>query len=984
MNPLRANLNGFLAALHAQGIPIGSDELARLRHVLNLEPSPSWDRERLHELLACTLAKTPAQREIFEQEFEVWCPEDSIDEAMEAPEASAKAIEPQPAEPGLRTEEAPPRETDNVLAQVRPPPQPMESAKRKRRWPRMPWSLTRQVSRFLWPVLGLLALGWLGIIEGDIRLLSQLWPMFFGFDQPTGYSDALMLLVGIGVWGLSVALAWRYREHAAFPKAAESPEEGPRWLPRLELENTGAVLLDTDQRRALVWGVGRFVAEDLTPELDLPCTVAATARGGGIPEIRYQRAIYPREVWLWQDDAVSDSALERLVSELETDLAQAGLPVRRGVFAEVPDPVRWQEGEEFSPLVLEGHRQNALVAVLTDGVGMQIASEDALNRRLLHNLLYRFAEWSQLVFVDFSHERRVLEAMLQPHGLRCIAPRDLPVFLGAEQVLPPEPQPVEERLLGDLRAWAAATALSPEPVSGLACEELRRALGLDISPWRFRDLARHADDLGGSIGWPPDRRTELLNWLAQVECPTSGDEIPAQSVSGRALDYWLKIYRDERTRREQWDRNSDRFMRWRRTPAEQQCLLEEALLTLWRDPKTATRELYRLYGVNPNRGGLRDEIEERLAQLAPRDFRGRATKFREVVFLPWAWGDQPAKVCRMLWEMGFGRNILPAPEPLRTPGTAALALGLGLGVAGAVFVAVGGVVGVLLSIGALGSAVPLARRLTKEAKPLPAEPVEQIRIVEDIPGLLEMIELPGGTFMMGSPDSDDQAYENEKPQHEVTVSDFCLGRYPVTRALYREVMGGGPSEWSDDADDGSLPANYVSWRDAVRFCNALSKKQGLRPCYRILWWWVTWDREADGYCLPTEAEWEYAVRAGTTTRWFFGDDSVELERYAWFDKNSGKRVHSVGENEPNPWGFHDMAGNVWEWCWDRYYGDYAAAPLSDPIGPDGGRYRVLRGGACWVEARLLRSADRFRNRPWDRFDAVFVGFRVARAPRRQP
>ncbi len=261
--------------------------------------------------------------------------------------------------------------------------------------------------------------------------------------------------------------------------------------------------------------------------------------------------------------------------------------------------------------------------------------------------------------------------------------------------------------------------------------------------------------------------------------------------------------------------------------------------------------------------------------------------------------------------------------------------------------------------------------------PAPAEELQQetepkiktIWVIEDIPNLLEMIELPGGTFMMGS------------AEREVTVSDFCLGRHPVTRALYREIMDESSSRWSRDTDDGTLPATYQSWFDAVKFCNALSQHQGLQPCYGINDKQVTWDRDGNGYRLPTEAEWEYAVRAGTTTRWFCGDDEAELERYAWFNKNSGDRVHPVGEKEPNPWGFHDMAGNVWEWCWD-WYGDYAAAPLIDPVGPDGGEYRVLRGGAYWGKAGDLRSADRVRVEP--RAWGVGRGFRIAHAPRRQP
>ena len=246
---------------------------------------------------------------------------------------------------------------------------------------------------------------------------------------------------------------------------------------------------------------------------------------------------------------------------------------------------------------------------------------------------------------------------------------------------------------------------------------------------------------------------------------------------------------------------------------------------------------------------------------------------------------------------------------------------------------------------------------------------------------LEMIELSGGTFQMGSPESDYQAIGWEQPQHEVSVSAFAMARFPVTRWLYRETVGTSPSEWEQDEDDDDLPATYVTWFDAVAFCNRLSQRQGRRPCYRVDGRQVEWDRGADGYRLPTEAEWEYAVRAGTATRWFFGDDSGDLDRFAWFSGNYGYEIHPVGQKESNPWGFHDLIGNVYEWCWD-WYGDYSPEPVSDPVGPDGGGGRVLRGCTLDFEAWDLRSAHRGGDGPVNRYQCG--GFRCARGPRRQP
>jgi formylglycine-generating enzyme len=131
---------------------------------------------------------------------------------------------------------------------------------------------------------------------------------------------------------------------------------------------------------------------------------------------------------------------------------------------------------------------------------------------------------------------------------------------------------------------------------------------------------------------------------------------------------------------------------------------------------------------------------------------------------------------------------------------------------------------------------------------------------------LEMVELPGGTFWMGSPGTDAEAHESEKLRYEVTVSAFAIGRYPITRELYRELCDTSPESWQRDSDDKRLPANDVSWFEAVSFCNALSQQVGLQPCYCIDGRHIAWDTNADDYRLPTETEWEYACRTGTTSR----------------------------------------------------------------------------------------------------------------------
>jgi formylglycine-generating enzyme required for sulfatase activity len=180
----------------------------------------------------------------------------------------------------------------------------------------------------------------------------------------------------------------------------------------------------------------------------------------------------------------------------------------------------------------------------------------------------------------------------------------------------------------------------------------------------------------------------------------------------------------------------------------------------------------------------------------------------------------------------------------------------------------------------------------------------------------------------------------------------------VTQEQYQKVMGTNPSRWKGTAN----PVEQLRWSDAVKFCNKRSEIEGLQPCYDLKT--LKANFEANGYRLPTEAEWEYACRAGTTTAYFFGDAPAKLGDYAWFDKNSGGHPRPVGQKQPNPWGLYDMAGNVWEWCNDWYKVDYyQESPRENPPGPDGGKNKVLRGGAWRFSADNCRSGYRYNESP---------------------
>jgi formylglycine-generating enzyme required for sulfatase activity len=234
-----------------------------------------------------------------------------------------------------------------------------------------------------------------------------------------------------------------------------------------------------------------------------------------------------------------------------------------------------------------------------------------------------------------------------------------------------------------------------------------------------------------------------------------------------------------------------------------------------------------------------------------------------------------------------------------------------------------------------------------EKKAPPRKQVESF--TDDLNGVpLEMIYVPGGSFKMGSPEG--EGYDNERPQHDVTVPGFYIGKYQVTQAQWEAVMGKNPSHFKGDP---ALPVESVSWNDAKEFCEKLAQMT------------------SKAYRLPSEAEWEYACRAGTT-----GDHAGDLDAMAWYDKISGNKTHPVGQKQPNAFGLYDMHGNVWEWCEDVWHDSYKDAPSDGSAWLSGGdsSRRMLRGGSFITLARYCRSA--FRSDSDARVLDVGVGFRV--------
>lgn len=221
---------------------------------------------------------------------------------------------------------------------------------------------------------------------------------------------------------------------------------------------------------------------------------------------------------------------------------------------------------------------------------------------------------------------------------------------------------------------------------------------------------------------------------------------------------------------------------------------------------------------------------------------------------------------------------------------------------------------------------------------------------------MKFMRIPAGTFMMGEDPSLGEGKSDEKPQHEVRISKpFYIGAYEVTQKQWQDVMGNNLSMHKGENN----PVDSVSWHDAQEFIKKLNQREG-----------------HNRYRLPTEAEWEYAARAGTNTRYFWGNDSAQLKDHAWVTANANNVTHAVGTKKPNSYGLYDTSGNVREWVNDWYDGDYySRSPLTDPKGPEKGHGKAYRGGSKDGAEFPTRSSYRWRETPDTRVQNL--GFRLA-------
>ena len=964
----------LLAKLRAAGLRVGVAEEVRVYFLLSSQPDIGTD---LPHTLTAVLAKSERERATVREVCESWATE----AAAQLPDSAATPFLDRPI---------------SQLAGNQPLPSP-----RPTRW--------RKILRWLGMGL-LLSAGMAGITYAGWRyfhrpktaadkpkpavddkkptettgpkLYLTYRPVFDVLPPPRPLAGWLWLLLLPGGVAAALALSRLRRNDLTLPEVLKTPlaKGPPRIFPSAPDSHSGVVprLLDRQQAEAVVWGIGRFVSEDRTKTLDVPDSVRATVRAGGLPQLRFHSARHTREVWFWLDDSLADdSPLRRLATELSTALRRGGLHVEVALFSGLPDHLERQgpgEGSVFCPAEVEDRRAAALVCILTDGRLLGHRMEHADTHLPTAALLRSLSHWPHLAFVDGG--TGALALLLAPFNLLLLAPQDLPTFLSGQSLAAGrEVVPVPNGAVdGDLRAWAAVLALAPFPVDDELAHAARTQLRLNVSAWRIEEVRKLAQPHGVRFAFSPPLRSSLLRWLLQAEGIGKG------SLYARALGLWRSVLSATEHEREK----SHATQPWHDTPAQRRLQLDRALLDLWDDPQQAAIELHRLSGA-----GLAEEIRRLLGEYGP---RGAAPP---LIALPWRWQGLDAQARLLLSRLGLG-GLTEDHVGLRRPARYPLAVAaLGTAALAAVFhaakpakelgppqvtqeapppaepkwrtEAIGDRYRVIAEQGNSKGHIDAAPRSRVFIRWMEEKQKQQTDIADWCPYNEEThngivyVRVCGGEFTMGSADSEREAYDNEKPAHRVKLDEFWIGGYEVSNAEYRKHDPDHKSR--HDRDD--QPVNLVNWNEAKAFC------------------------EAQGGRLPTEAEWEYAARGRDGRKYPWGDDAPDrtLAVVAIKDGKVNPQEPEAVTSHPEgkgPFGALHQAGNVWEWVADCYspYPKSDSVLVNPRVETADCQERVLRGNSFVRVSWRLRSAyrDGFQRGLRD----LDVGFRCVRGVSRQP
>jgi hypothetical protein len=445
------------------------------------------------------------------------------------------------------------------------------------------------------------------------------------------------LLGAVWLWERSRALSEPRYDQVAFDPGAEPVLT---WSPA-DLRLPGR--LTTTERREMVWGVQRFESERATPLLDVPATVRSSAEAG-LPALRFARARYVREVWLWLDSRLRAREAVALADQVEHDLDRAGLRVRRATFPAIPDKVRFATRERASPLDLGSAARQALVALLTDGddIARTLEHGDDDQAAELRRVLRELRTWPRLCLVDFSGPELDLPALAARLGLTCIAPHRLPAWL-AERAVPPAAQAPRVSDF-DLRLWAAACALPHLPVTAAQAHALYDRLGLPRA-WRLPDPPQGRTGSDGIRFSDAERRRLLADLGAWVWEDGTGSE--AHRCLDTALTFWEKRLPDTAADLQRLSRETPGTPDWENGRADHEQAIALHLLALWHgDGRTAeaVRALWDLHSLYERRGeqalrALEALIRERLGALTAQGLGPGAADGR--IVLPWSWRQLP-------------------------------------------------------------------------------------------------------------------------------------------------------------------------------------------------------------------------------------------------------------------------------------------------------------------------------------------------------
>ena len=654
-------------------------------------------------------------------------------------------------------------------------------------------------------------------------------------DQPPPF-NWLGLATAVLALAMFIGLSIRHARGRWLPRTMP-----PRRLPRAALlvapgrvpgrGDDEVLLLDEDDEDHLIWGVGRFISEEESRDLDVERSVGETAAAFGRPVLRYEHARYQREVWLWVDESIGSPAARHLARDLARLLERSGLPVTRAEFWGIPDKLRSEKGEVLIVDELDARRDSVAIAILTDGRIMAAAHRARDRRGDLDLLLRTLSHWPRVTFIDFARDNRQLSAVVASHNLRVIQPRESAAAVSDLASL--ETQAAEyDELAGDAQVWAAACAISPQPVDDRTALSLRRLLGLEVTPWVIEAMRDRAASNAGGLRWSLEQRASLLDWLMAIE--ELPDDLGKRRFSGfgfrpytvklppaclldRIMDAWTQLL-DERERE-----GRKRDPGWETSRRAQEIGLERAFIHLWDMPNRSAAALYEIYRSQR----FRRTIEHHLRQMAPRECIEHDHGHSDVIVLPWRLRHLRRETQVRLTEMGFGSKVhMEGTHSMPRPGRIYLALGLCLG----------------LLVGSVASLVD-THLLSQPAPPMVIEDVEQAarfraHVVHDCDG-----EAVPCTLEVQTP----IAYLGSEPRASMNSYGPETGPRVETSAEYRATMGSGSHgengeartmltwretariEWSEEL---ALPCNETQSSEygtvAVRRC-ASNEKAPIRP-----------------------------------------------------------------------------------------------------------------------------------------------------------